>query len=149
MKRNYFVFIVASFLVVILTSCEPRIDLDLTQWGSHSFLTNVQVFTLQEDNHKLQEYYESQTLTPASRRVVVSVGNAKIDTTTLTATVTVPSAVSLSRTGLILYHNANRIEPLNNSPKAGIISDLSGLEYHYRVTSSDGTGKDWTIKIVH
>lgn len=146
---------IVSILICILLlpflSCNPRIDIDLGQWGDHAFLTNVQIFTLQEDEQKLQEFFENETLTPSRRRIIVSTGNAQIDKTSFTATVTVPENVDLSRSGLIFYHQAQKIEPLKNSPKAGVLTDLSqtNIPLEYRLISSDGTQHDWTIIILH
>lgn len=148
MKKNIKYFLSSLFLIV-LVSCQPRIDLDLTQWGDHAFLNNVQVFTLQVDSQKLQEYYTSKILTPSIRRVVVSTGNAVIDPIAYTATVKVPVTVDITRAGIIFYHQAQKIEPNNVSPIAGIISDLTAKNFSYKVTSADGTTHDWTIIITN
>jgi hypothetical protein len=145
-KIAYFLSILFAFF---LASCEPRIELDLAQWGDQAFLKNVQIFTLQVDNHQLQEYYTSQALTPAVRRLVASTGNAVIDPTTFTATVKVPVAVDLTRVGIIFYHVAEKIEPLNGAPKAGIIADFSAKNFTYKLTSADGTNHDWKILLTN
>jgi hypothetical protein len=149
MKTNYILYLIISLLLATLMSCEPRIKLELDQWGDHAFLTNAQVFTLQADQQQLQEYFESGTLTPALRRVISSTGMAVIDSASFTATVKVPVSLDLTRTGFIFYHQAVRIEPTDNSPIAGIIADLSKKEFHYRLTSADGSFHDWTILIVN
>jgi hypothetical protein len=144
MKRNILIF-----FVLLLAACEPRIELDLAQWGDHAFINNVQIFTLQVDNHQLQEYYTSQALTPAVRRLVASTGNAVIDPVAFTATVKVPAKVDLTRAGIIFYHVAEKIEPLNDAPKAGIIADFSAKNFSYKLTSADGTTHDWKIIITN
>ena len=144
MKRIIKYFLSSLFLFSVF-SCAPRIELDLTQWGDHAFLTNVQIFTLQVDNQQLQEYFINGALTPSIRRVVASTGNAVIDPTSFTATVKVPVSVDITRAGIIFYHQADKIEPLNNSPIAGIIADLSAESFSYKVISADGTTHDWTI----
>ncbi|MDX9881441.1 MAG: hypothetical protein RBS73_05205 [Prolixibacteraceae bacterium] len=148
--KKFTKYFLASISFLLLISCEPRMELDMEQWGDHAFLTNVQVFTLQENEHQLQEYYESGMLTPARRRVIISTGNAVIDQTAFTATVTVPAATNISRAGLIFYHEAEKIEPQDGSPIAGIITDLSlSGNLTYRVISADGTTHDWKVIIVH
>ena len=132
MKKNI-LNITAFLFLIFLISCEPRIGLDFTQWGDHSTLTNVQVFTLQADEHELQEYYENGNLTPALRRVIISTGQATIDTTSFTAIVKVSENADLTRAGLIFYHQAMEIIPLDNSPVAVIITDLYYKNFNYQV----------------
>lgn len=140
-----FKYFLSSLFFFSVVSCQPRIELDLTQWGDHAFINNVQVFTLQVDNQQLQEYYTSGTLTPSIRRVVASTGNAVIDPIAFTATVKVPPTVDITRVGLVFYHLAKKIEPNNGSPVAGIIADLSARNFSYKLTSADGTTHNWTI----
>lgn len=147
MKKNI-IYIFTVLILAGLCSCEERIKLELDQWGDHAYIDNVQLFTLQADEHELQEFYTSGALTPARRRVIASTGNAVIDSVSFTATMTVPAAVDRTRTGIIFYHKAERIEPLNGAPIAGIINDFSGSQYSYRLISTDGSKHDWTVNIV-
>lgn len=142
--------IIMVFVAVgTLFSCEPRIDFDEGQWGDTAFITNVNIFTLQVTDQQLQEYYLSGALTPAVRRLFVSTGNAVIDNDNFTATVRVPVTVDLTRTGFVIYHQSMRVEPVGNTPTAGIIADLSAREFVYKLVSADGTTHDWTIRIVN
>jgi hypothetical protein len=145
--KKYILNISTFLFFIFLISCEPRIGIDFEQWGDHSVLTNVQIFTLQADEHELQEYYENGTLTPARRRVIISTGNATIDTITSTVIVKVSENADLTRAGLIFYHQAEKIIPLDKSPVAGIITDLSEKNFNYQVISSDGIKRDWNIII--
>jgi hypothetical protein len=147
--KKHIKYIVTAVILTVSMSCSPRIELDQGQWGDHAFITNVQVFTLQADEHELHEFYTSGMMTPARRRSFVSVGNAAIDNDTYTATVIVPASVDLSRTGIIFYHEAMKIEPLNGAPVAGIITDLSSSNFMYRLYSADGTTHDWEVEIVN
>lgn len=147
MKKN----ILILFILVgagILSSCEPRIDFDEGQWGDTAFITNVNIFTLQMADHEIQEFYESGELTPARRRVFISTGNAVIEDENFTATVRVPAAADLTRAGIVIYHQSMRVEPVGNSPTAGILTDLSSREFVYKLVSADGKTRDWLIKIV-
>jgi hypothetical protein len=146
--KNQIIYFVALVFFGGLLSCSPRVELDEGQWGDHAIITNVQVFTLQVAEHELHEFYTSGVLTPARRRSFVSSGNAVIDEDTFTATVVVPSSVDLSRVGIIFYHEAMKIEPLNGAPKAGILTDLSSRSFMYRLYSADGTTHDWEVEIV-
>lgn len=147
MKRNIIYLLIIAF-AGLLFSCDPRIDFDEGQWGDTAFITNVNIFTLQADEHELQEYYENGTLTPAHRRLFVSSGNAVIDDVNFTATVTVPASQDITRAGIVIYHQSVRVEPVGSSPIAGILADLSSKEFVYKLVSADGTTHDWTIKIV-
>lgn len=136
------------FLFILLTACGPRIDLDFGQWEDKAYLTNVQIFTLEIDEHELQEYYENETLTPARRRKILSTGNASIDRTSYSAIVLVPQNTDLTKAGFIFYHQAKNIIPLESSPIAGIITNLAeNVNYKYQLISADGSSHDWNITI--
>jgi hypothetical protein len=107
----------------------------------------VNIFTLQVDEHQLQEYYESGVLTPTRRRIIISAGNATIDNDNFIATITVPAGRDITRAGIVIFHQCMRIEPVGNTPVAGIIADLSAKEFVYKLVSADGTTRDWTIRI--
>ena len=148
--KNIFINV---FIVVLLgsmfSSCNPGIEMDLEQWGDHALIDNVQIFNIQMQDQQLQEYYTSGVLTPASRRIYVSVGNATIDLVNFTATVKVPSTVDLTKVGIEFFHKAVKIVPINNAPVAGIINDFSAKQFVYKLVSADGTTHDWTIKITN
>jgi hypothetical protein len=149
MKNIFVSFIILVFLGSLITSCNPRIEMDLEQWGDHAFIDNVQIFNIQMQDQQLQEYYTSGVVTPASRRTYVSVGNATVDMVNFTATVKVPSTVDLTKVGIEFFHKAVKIVPLNNAPVAGIINDFSAKQFVYRLESADGTTHDWTIIITN
>ncbi|WP_186756002.1 DUF5018-related domain-containing protein [Echinicola salinicaeni] len=147
MKNNILTLFVLA-LVGILFSCEPRIDFDEGQWGDTAFITNVNIFTLQTDEHELQEYYENGELTPARKRLFISIGNAEIDNENFTATVRVPESANIRQAGIVIYHQSVRVEPVGDTPTAGILTDLSAQEFEYMLVSADGTTHNWTIKII-
>lgn len=147
MKKNI-IYLVILMFGGILYSCEPRIDFDDGQWGDTAFITNVNIFSLNVDEHELQEYYTNEELTPARQRIFISSGNATIDEENFIATVTVPQDRDLTRAGIVIYHESMRVEPVGDSPVAGIITDLSAKEFVYKLVSADGTTHDWTILIV-
>lgn len=147
MKNNILILLILAS-VGILFSCQPRIELDEGQWGDTAFITNVNIFTLQMADHELQEYYESGELTPARRRLFISSGNAEIENENFTATVRVPATADLTRAGIVIYHQSVRVEPVGDSPVAGILTDLSERQFVYTLVSADGTTHDWLINIV-
>ncbi len=136
-------------ILVVLSACEPRIEMDMSQWGDNAFINNVQVFKLEtKDGVKLEEYYVDETTVTGTRRVVISEGNAAIDKENYTVTVTLGAGESFEHIGLLIYHYGTKVEPLNDAPIAGIINDLSAGSFTYRVHSADGTVHDWLINIV-
>jgi hypothetical protein len=147
MKNNILKLLILAS-VGILFSCQPRIELDEGQWGDTAFITNVNIFTLQMADHELQEYYENGELTPARRRLFISTGNAAIENENFTATVRVPATADLTRAGIVIYHQSVRVEPVGDSPVAGILTDLSERQFVYTLVSADGTTHDWLINIV-
>ena len=149
MKNIFINLVILVFFGGLITSCNPRIEMDLEQWGDHAFIDNVQIFNIQTQDQQLQEYYTSGVVTPASRRIYVSVGNATVDMVNFTATVKVPASVDLTKVGIEFFHKAVKIEPLNNAPIAGILNDFSAKQFVYRLESADGTTHDWTIIITN
>ena len=133
-----------SLLALVLCSCEPRIDLDNGQWGDNAVITDVLLFTLREQEHQLQEYYENDETATGVQRQFLSTTSA-IDAGAASVTVTVPANVDLTNVGLVIRHKAVKIEPQGSAPKAGFLEDFSNGPYTYRVVSADGTERDWTI----
>ena len=135
-------------MVLILSACEPRIDLDAGQWGDKAFLTNVQIFRLDMDEDaKLVEWHNNDDPMIGVRRIIVSNGNAVIDKDNFRATVQLKAGESLVGAGFIFYHYGTLIEPQGDAPRAGIPNDLSTMNFTYRVYSADGSQHDWTVII--
>jgi len=149
MKNIFINIFIVVLLVGLFSSCEPRIEMDLEQWGDHALIDNVQIFNIQTQDQQLQEYYTSGVVTPASRRIYVSVGNAVIDLVNFTATVKVPLTVDLTKVGIEFFHKAVKVEPVSNAPVAGILNDFSAKQFVYKLISADGTTHDWTIIITN
>ena len=142
-KKILFLFSIATFL---FSSCEPRIDFDMGQWGDNAYITDILLFIVNEEEHELQEYYENGELTTGVRRQFLNI-NTEISDEAASVTVNVPEGTDLSNVGLIIRHTAEKIEPLGGSPLPGYIDDFSGGSFTYRVISADGTVRDWTINI--
>lgn len=136
-------------LIAALFSCDPRIEMDLGQWGDHAFIDNVQLFKLDvdEDVHLVEWYYYDKPVTGV-RTVTISAGKAVIDSAAFSATVKLRAGESLEEAGLLIYHRGTLVEPLDGAPKAGIVHDLSEGSFKYRLYSADGSSHDWTINIV-
>ena len=144
MKYFKHIIIVMSLLAFVFSSCEPRIELDEGQWGDHAIITNVLLFIIEEEEHELQEHYVNGETTTGIRRYFIS-SNSVIDLESATVVVEVPGDTDLTNVGLVIRHEAVKIEPLDDSPKAGYLDDFSLGPYTYRVISADGTKRDWTI----
>ncbi len=142
-----------NFVVVLLTSslfsCTPRVEMNMDQWGDRALIENVQIFNIQMQDQQLQEFYTSGVLTPASRRIYVSTGNAVIDLVNFKATVKVPVTIDLKKVGIEFVHKAVKIEPVNGAPIAGIINDFSTKQFVYKLYSANGVTRDWTIVITN
>ncbi|MCU0398929.1 MAG: hypothetical protein MUC73_12605 [Cyclobacteriaceae bacterium] len=147
MKQSFINIFIVALIGIQFIACKPRIDMDLAQWGDKAIIDNVRIFNIQLQDQQLQEYYTSGVLTPASRRTYVSTGNAIIDLANFKATVTVPSTIDLTKTGIEFFHRAVNIEPVNGAPIAGIINDFSAKQFVYKVYSADGVTREWTVII--
>lgn len=135
--------------IIFLVSCQPRIEMDMEQWGDHAYIDNVEILKLEiDDEAKLSEYYQNETPIEATgvRSIVIS-KKAEIDSVDFVATVKLNDGEDLKYTGLRIYHKSVMVEPLDGSPKAGIVSDLSSKSFKYRLKSADGSKHDWTIVI--
>ena len=145
--KNIFFAIIAC---LTLLSCQPRIEMDMGQWGDQALITNVDIVKLEiNDEAKLQEYYNNETpiATIGVRNIVISDGTAQIDNGGYVAKVKLKSGETLDYSALRIYHKGTMVTPINDSPKAGIITNLNARTFTYRVSSADGTKHDWTIII--
>ena len=147
-KANNKIFL-AVLWTSLLFSCSKRVEMNMAQWGDRALIENVQIFNIQLQDQQLQEYYTSGVLTPASRRVYVSTGNAVIDLANFKATVKVPLNVDLKQVGIEFVHKAVKIEPVSGAPTAGIINDFSTKQFVYKLYSANGVKHDWTIIITN
>lgn len=147
MKKKIFLGCMA---MLALLSCDPRVEMDMDQWGDHAYIDNVEIVKLEiNDENKLQEYYQNETplATVGVRMITISDGKSQIDSVNYVATVKLKPNETLNYAGLRIYHKGTLVEPINGSPKAGIVADLSGKEFVYRISSADGSKHDWKVVI--
>jgi hypothetical protein len=145
-KIGFFILV-----IVIISSCQPRIELDMTQWGNNAYITNVQLFKLEiRDDFQLSEWYTDDGQIPVTgvRRLITSQGNAVVDDENFSVTVQLRNGENIRETGLMIYHYGTLVEPLFGAPQPGIINDLSEGLFTYRIHSADGNYNDWIINIV-
>ena len=145
---RYIKTIIALFGVcAILASCQPRIDFEEGQWGDQAFLEDVKVFIYKQEDHSLEEAENGGDDVTGVQRIFLST-SSDIDKNIATVSVSVPVDTDLANVGIVFRHTAKLIEPLNDAPKAGFLDDFSTGPYVYRVTSADGTTRDWTISFI-
>lgn len=136
--------------LLALVACEPRVDMDMSQWGDHAYIDNVEIVKLDiDDEAKLAEYYQNETPIAVTgvRQILISQGKSQIDSLDYVATVKLKDGEGLKYAAVKIYHKGTHVTPLKNTPKAGIVADLSKGELKYRLMSADGSKHDWTIKI--
>lgn len=150
--RNYHMkaTITLIFITALGWSCQPRIDLDLSQWGDRAVVTNIQLFAKEvRGDFQLAEYYENDgQLTTGVRRVIMTGTQADVDRENATVTLRIPPRNDLAEAGFLITHTSARVEPLDGAPKGGELADLSGGTFKYRLYSADGTTREWTITVV-
>lgn len=138
-------FLTLLFFLTTIMSCEPRIEMNMAQWGDTAFITNVQLFKLDiDDNVQLQEYYNTGQKVTGVRKIIIS-ASADIDEEAATVYVALNEGETLDSAGILIYHRSVKVKPLSNTPKAGVVTDLSSGQFSYRLISADGTHRDWTI----
>ena len=81
------------------------------------------------------------------RNITISNGTAVIDSVDFVAKVKLKAGEDLKYAGFRIYHKGTLVEPINGTPKAGIVTDLSAKEFTYRISSADGSKHDWKIVI--
>lgn len=146
MKLKY-IFAFAVVILAFFSACEPRIELDEGQWGDHAYIDNVLLFTLDEEEHRLNEWHTDSLLSEGIRRKILDT-NTEIDSLNAVAKVTVPEGADLTQVGIMFSHRSKKIEPLENAPVAGYPDDFTGGPFKYRLISADGSKRDWVIQIV-
>lgn len=147
MKIKYIVS--AILLAAMFISCNPRIEMDLDQWGDQTLITNIQVFKFEvDDNPDIYETINDIGDISGLRRIIIS-SQATVDEENSTVSIPLIGDETLNEAGFIFFHQSANIEPLNGAPKGGVISDLSGKSFVYRLHSVNGATKDWTVTITN
>lgn len=134
----------ALVFFLFAAACQPRIDIDLKQFGDRAYMSRVLVFRLDGTEEQLAEYKRTGQLTPAIKQVFIDQGTT-IDSAGAKAVSKLPAGTNLKNVGIAFNHSAQKIEPLNGAPAAGHLADFSAGPYKYRLFSADGTTRDWTV----
>ncbi|MCL3780764.1 hypothetical protein EMN47_10260 [Prolixibacteraceae bacterium JC049] len=129
--------------LVSLIACEPRIELDESQWENKAEITNMFIYRMQVDEVELSD----GTKTKGVKKVTVST-KYEVDSDAATVTITLPADVDRSALSCYIYHTGESITPLENAPVPGELSDWSSNSYKFRVNTVGAEYKDWTINII-
>ncbi|MCT4587537.1 MAG: hypothetical protein N4A71_06925 [Carboxylicivirga sp.] len=138
--------ILYGFLMALgFIACEPRVDMDMSQWGDTAYIDDVLPFVLEEDEHTLAEWYVDSTTTTTGIRRVWITHEITIDSLAAEATISLAGDIDLTKVGIAFKHQCQTVAPMGNSPKAGYINDFSNGPFKYQLRSADGTVRDWTV----
>ncbi len=131
-------------ILIIASSCmKPSVELDDTVWGDQAVINQAVLFKYTEVKNQLG--YNEEVI--GYQNTSVSTASNFVDKTNATITIVAVKGTDLTKIGIRFSHFAKLIEPLNNAPVAGVISDFSAGTFKYKVTSADGTVREWTLKI--
>lgn len=129
-------------ILLAITSCDPRVEMDFSQWEMEAEITDVFIYMLQQDNVDLPD----DTSVDGTKKVTVS-ESYDVDSGAATVTMTLKEGTDRSKLSIYIYHTGNGIVPLENSPEPGVLADWSSNTYKYRVTTESDLSKDWTFII--
>lgn len=137
--NKYLILIVLS---VSAMSCSPRIETDEGQWGTHADITSGVFFYQWE----LENIVLAEGEVEGAQLVDVT-ATSEVNSTLKVVDVELRSGTRLNQIACYIYHNGERVEPINDSPIPGKVSDYSSGIYVYRIHSSDGEHIDWTVNV--
>ncbi|MCY4778104.1 hypothetical protein ORI89_00465 [Sphingobacterium sp. UT-1RO-CII-1] len=144
MKLRILIKAFLLLLILGLSSClKQRVELDETQWGDNAHITSVVLFKYVEVTNQLG--YDKPVT--GYQNVAVPTPTNIVDKEKFTVTLQAEKGADLKNIGIRFSHFAKLIEPINGAPIAGVISDFSNGPFQYRLTSADGTIRDWTVHV--
>ncbi|WP_316794222.1 DUF5018-related domain-containing protein [Pedobacter frigoris] len=130
-------------LILVFYSCtKPRIERDDARYGDRAVITGINIVRYNEVSNQLN-YDEIVT----GAQTVGVINKVTIDNTNKKADVIVNKGTDLTKVAIQITNQAVRVEAQNGAPTPGYIRDFSKGPYVYRLFSSDGTVRDWTISI--
>ncbi len=144
MKMNKWSAVLFTLVVTTFIACiKPRVELDDTAWGDKAYITSAVLFRY--DTVRNQMGYD-QPVT-GYQNVAVATNTNLVSRENATLTIVAVRGTNIKQIGIRFSHFAKLIEPLNGAPQAGMVSDFSQGPYKYRLTSADGTVREWTLNI--
>ncbi|WP_316793342.1 DUF5018-related domain-containing protein [Pedobacter frigoris] len=137
-------FLAIQILIVLFCfACtKPRIEPDDSVYGDKAFVNSINTFYYKEVKSNLnygEQVAGYQKLTVTNTQTVDR-NNSKVNVVLAKVT-----DVNLTNIGIAINTDAQRVEPINGAPTAGLIGDFSKGPYVYRLHSADGATRDWTI----
>ena len=145
MKKSIVYGLLFMYSTLSLSCLKERIEPDYSIYGDKAFIKSVNTFFNREIKTKLnfEEVVTGYQNVVISNTTTFDNPNKKINI--VLAKATGADVTTLSKIGIRLNTDAQRIEPLNGAPTAGVVGDFSKGPYVYRVYSADGTVRDWTL----
>lgn len=144
MKNNKWMFFLLTAMTIAYTACiKPRVELDDTVWGDKAYITSAVLFRY--DTVRNQMGYD-QPVTGYQNVAVATTSNV-VDRENATLTIVAAKGTNARQIGIRFSHFAQKIEPLDGAPPAGVVSDFSKGKYVYKLISADGTTRNWTVNI--
>jgi len=134
---------ISIFIVLFCLACtKPRIEPDNSVYGDKAFVNSVNTFYYKEVKSNLN--YGEQ-VTGYQKLTVTNTQTIDRDNKKVNIVLSKITDVNLTNIGIAINTDAQRVEPINGAPIAGLIGDFSKGPYVYRLYSADGTTKDWTL----
>jgi|LauGreDrversion4_1035100.scaffolds.fasta_scaffold429049_1 hypothetical protein len=141
--NKFFIFLLLSITVLIFSCTKPRIEFNRTVWGDNAVITSAVIFKNVEVTNQLG--YNAPVT--GYQSVAIATPTNTVDKSTYTVTIVAAKGTDLKAIGVRFTHFADFITPVNKAPAAGVISDFSAGNFVYRLTSADGTTRDWKVLI--
>ncbi len=137
-------FLLMTILSISTISCtKPRIEFDRSVWGNNAIITGAVIFKYTEITNQLGY----TTTVTGYQSVSIATPTNIVDLPSATVTIVAAKGTDLTKIGIRFTHFADFITPLNGAPVAGVIADFSSGSFVYRLTSADGSVRDWKILI--
>lgn len=130
-------------MVLFCFACtKPRIEPDYSIYGDKAFIKTITTFYYKEikNNLNYDEQVTGYQIVNISNTQTVDSPNKKVNVVLAKV-----AGIDLTKIGIRLNTDAQRVESINGAPTPGLIGDFSKGPYTYRFYSADGTVRDWTI----
>jgi hypothetical protein len=144
-RRAYSAIFIAIQLTLVLfcfACTKARIEPDYSVYGDKAFVNSINTFYYKEVKSNLN--YGEQ-VTGYQKLTITNTQTIDKDARKINIVLAKIAGVDLSNIGIAINTDAQRVEPVNGAPTAGLIGDFSKGPYIYRLFSADGTTRDWTL----
>ncbi|WP_108199935.1 DUF5018-related domain-containing protein [Pedobacter psychrodurus] len=145
MKSRIFIAVQLTLVLFCFACTKARIEPDYSVYGDKAFVNSINTFYYKEVKSNLnygEQVTGYQKLTVTNTQ---SIDNANKKINIVLAKATGADLTDLTKIGIAINTDAQRVEPINGAPIAGLIGDFSKGPYTYRLFSANGTTRDWTL----